>query len=56
MKNVSFMLKNFFVEILKLMSWVFGYTEKQHGKMAKVNFKMFDVMDWTINNYNIHIS
>ena len=24
--------------------------------MAKVTFKIYDVTDWTTNNYNIHIA
>ena len=38
--------------VLKL----FGYIEKWQSKKAKVNFMIYDVTDWTTNNYNIHIA
>ena len=45
MKNAFyFMLKTLFVfEIIKLLSWVFGYVEKRFDKKAKVNFKIHNV-------------
>ena len=42
--------------IFPLMSWLFGHVEIQPDKKAKVNFKIFDVRDWTTNNYNTNIA
>ena len=56
MKNSNFMLKAFFIiEIFIFLSWLFGYVEKRLDKIAKVNFKIYDVTDWTANNYNTYI-
>ena len=57
MKNAFyFMLKALFVlEIFKFFFWCFGYVEKRLHKKAKVNFKIYDVTDWTTNNYNTDI-
>ena len=54
MKNVFyFMLKALFVlEIFTL----FGYVEKRLDKKVDVNFKIYDVIDWATNNYNIYFS
>ena len=50
------MLKALFVlEIIKFLSWCFGYVEKRPDKKAKVNLKTYDVTDWTTNNYNTYI-
>ena len=56
MKTVFyFMLKALFVlEILTF--WFFGFIEKRLDKKAMVNFKIYDVTDWTINNYCTHIA
>ena len=49
------MLKSLFVlEIFTFMSRLFGYVEKRLDKM--VNFKIYDVTDWTTNNWNTHIA
>ena len=57
MKNAFyFMLKAFVLEILVFLSWIFGYAEKRHDKKAMVSLKMYDVTDWTANNYNTHIA
>ena len=51
------MLKALFVlEIHRFLFLLFGYVEKRLNKKAKVNFKIYDVTDWTRNNYNIHIA
>ena len=49
MKNVFyFMLKAFFVlGIFTFLSWSFGYVEKRVDKKAMVDFKIYDVTDWT---------
>ena len=53
MKNAFyFMLKALFVlEIITFFSSLFGYVEKRLDKKAMVNFKIYDVTDWTTNNY-----
>ena len=58
MKNAFyFILKTFFVlEIFTFLSWLFGYVEKWFDKKVIANFKIFDVTDWTANNYNTHIT
>ena len=57
MKNAFYlMLKPFFVlGIIMFLFSLFGDVEKQLDKKAKLNFKIFDVTDWTINNYNTYI-
>ena len=51
-----FMLKAIFVlKIFTILSWLSGYVAKWFRKKAKVNFKIYDIKGWTINNYNIHI-
>ena len=46
-----FMLKALFIlEIFKFLSWLFGYVEKRLDKKVKVNFKIYDVTDWTTND------
>ena len=58
MKNAIYlMLKVLFVyEMFTFLSWLFGYIEKRLTKKAMVNFKIYDVTDWTSNNYNKHIA
>ena len=53
MKNVFYLLLKalFVIEILQILSWLFGYVEKRRDNKAKVNFKIYDVTDWTTNNY-----
>ena len=43
-------------EIFLFLSWRFGYAEKRLDKKARVNFKIYDVTDWTANNYITHIA
>ena len=51
------MLKALFVlEILRIFSWVFDCVQEQFNKNAQVNFKIYEVIDWIINNCNKHIS
>ena len=33
------------------LSWRFGYVEKQLNKNSMVDFKIYDVTDWTTNTY-----
>ena len=48
MMKIAFMLKAFFVlEIFTFLFWHFGYVGKQLDKKATVNFKIYDVTDWT---------
>ena len=44
----------FYLEIFTLSSWFFGYVEKRLKKKAIINFKIYDVADWTTNDYNTH--
>ena len=56
MKNTFyFMLKVLFVlEISTFLSWIFGYVEKRLDKKVMVNFKIYDVTNWTTYNHNTH--
>ena len=58
MKNAFyFMLKSLFVlKIFTFLSWHFGYAEKQLYKNSKFNFKIYDITDWTTNNYSKHFA
>ena len=52
-----FMFKALLVfEIFTFLAWLFGYVEKRLDKKAKVNLKIYDVTDWTTNNYNTHVA
>ena len=45
------MLKALFVlDIFTFLSRLFGYLEKRFDKKAMVNFKIYNVTDWTTNN------
>ena len=51
------MLKALFIfEIFTFLPWLFAYVEKRLDEKAKINFKIYDVTDWTTNNSNTHIS
>ena len=51
-----FMLKAIFVlEIFTFLSLLIGYVEKWLDRKAMVNFKSYDITDWTTWNYNTHI-
>ena len=41
--------------IFTVLPWLFGYAEKQLGEKAKASLKIYDVKDWTTNNYNTDI-
>ena len=69
MKNVFyFMLKAQFVlfntlnslfrvkSSIRSLSRFFGCVKKQLHKKAMVNFKIYDVTDWTARNYKAHIA
>ena len=59
MKNAFyFMLKALFIlKIFKCSAWLFVHVEeKQLDKKGKVNFKIYDVTGWQINNYKTHIA
>ena len=58
MKNdFYFMLKALFVlEIFTFLSRRFGYVDKQLDEKASINPKIYDVTDWTTNNYNTYIA
>ena len=44
-----------FSKYLNFCSVFFDHVGKRLDKNVKVNFKFYDVTDWTINNYNTHI-
>ena len=51
------MLKALFaLEIFKFFSWPFDFVEKRLDAMARVNFKIRIITDWTANNCNKHIA
>ena len=52
-----FMLKALFVfEKFIFLFLIFGYMEERLDKKAKVNFKIYDITDWTRNNYTRHVT
>ena len=52
MKNAFyFMLKALFLKIFKFLSCLFGHVGK---RLDNFDFKIYDVTDWTENNYNKH--
>ena len=53
----DFMLKAVFVlKIFIVVSYLFGYVKKRLVKKVKVNFKIYEVTTWAIDNYNTHIA
>ena len=46
----------FIIETFLFLSWIFVYVEKRLDKKAMVNFKIYDVTEWTKNNSNTHIT
>ena len=55
--SVYIMLKALFVfEMFTFFFSFFGFVEKRLDKKAVINFKTYEVTDWTANNYNIHIN
>ena len=52
-----FILKGLFVlEIFIFLSCLFGYVEKRFNEKVKANFKIYEVTDWTKNNYDTYAS
>ena len=56
MKMLFISCKNLFSFLRYLNFWCFGYAEKRLDKKTNVNFKIYEVKDWTANNYNTHIA
>ena len=53
--DFDFMLKALSVlEMFTFWSWLLGFTEKRLDMKATVNFKIYDVTDWTTINYKAH--
>ena len=51
------MFKALFVrQIITFLSRIFGYVEKRLDKRAMINFKIYDDIVWTTNNYNTQIT
>ena len=42
------------VFVLSRFLSLFGHEDKRLDQKAKVNFKIFDVINWETNNYNTH--
>lgn len=56
MKALYFMLKVLFLlEIFTFLCRVFDYEEKRLNQKDMVNFKVYDVTNWKINNCNANI-
>ena len=54
---LHFMLKALFIlKIFTFWSWLFGHVEKRFDKKAMVNFKIYDITDWTTDNYSTDIA
>ena len=53
MDNAYFILKALFV-LFEFFPDFSGHVGKRLDKKAKVNFKIYDVTGWEINNYNKH--
>ena len=50
------MLKALFVlEMFKFLVKLFGYVEERFDEKTKVNLKIYDITDWTTNNYDTYI-
>ena len=58
MKNTFyFLVKTLFgLEKFIVLSWLFGHVEKQLDEKAMINYKIYNVTDWTENDYNTHIT
>ena len=56
-KNVVyFTLKALFVlKIFKFLSWLSGHVEQRLDQKDKVNFTIYDITAWLINNCNKYI-
>ena len=57
-KNAYFFLLKalFILEMFTFLYSPFGYAEKRLDKKPMANFEIYDVTDWTLNNYNTHIA
>ena len=57
MKNsFYFMLKALFgLKIFTFLIWLFGPVRRRPDKKVKVNCKIYDVTERTVNNYYIHV-
>ena len=55
--NFYFTLKSLFVlKTLKYLCQVFGHVQTRTDQKAKINFKIYDVINWETNSYNIEIT
>ena len=46
----------FVLEIFKFFALTLDYVKKRLNKKAIFDFKIYDVTDWTTNNYDPHIT
>ena len=44
------------LEIFTFLSALFSYVEKRLDKKVIINFKIYDITYWEINNYDTHIA
>ena len=52
-----FMLKVLFVpKIFTFKTWMLGHVGKELDRKVKANVKIYDVIGWVKNNYNIYIA
>ena len=65
-KNAFYLVKSFIFYTLYILLYVtmlfyfmlksLFVLEKRLNKKAKVNFEIYDVTEWTPNNYNAHLT
>ena len=46
----------YFLKMSTFLSRLFCHVGKRLDKKAKVNYKSYEIKDWTENNYNKHIA
>ena len=56
MKNAFSSKKLSFLRYLNFCPNFFAYVGKRLNYKAKVNFKIYDIINWETNNYNAHIA
>ena len=43
------------LKIFKFVSWLSDHVEKRLDQKDKVNFRIYEVISWLINNCNTHV-
>ena len=56
MKNAFYFVSKalFVLDIFTFLSWFFGYIVRRLDNKTMVNFKIYDVTDWTTSKYNTY--